>query len=617
MNYLHLLTTLNFLSMAPTLGQDFGSEAPRPDDRLNKKSSIQLVVGKSYDSPQTNFYQRFVEEIPLHGARVVAESGGDDFVIPGLDQFEDPDTFDATYPVISMDLATTVAEANVDLPIDSDVTMVWFQTNSTATLCWEVVTTLADRGEPVSPTHMEAIVDGQTGDLLSQRQIDINDYSPSDSIQAEWGIFPRIVVNNAMGISGGRAYGAAFDAVVSVDGGCTGTLIAPNVVLCARHCGAGPGSQIVFGDNLNGGGLVFRTVQSSFLPDGGGSLLDGGDVSILTLNSPVPASVAVPMRLIDETSALEGMLCATVGYGLNGLGSSGHGFSSDGYRWGGENIIDRYGSPPSGGGGSNIISTDFDNGSNNNNTIGGSSPTPVEFEATTAGGDSGGPVLVQLGGEWVIAGVLSGGTSFNSTYGDISWWTGTAIYRDDIEARGGEFGIPAPGACCFANGSCVSVFNDECDSAGGSFEGAETSCAPSPCPPASIGACCFGSECSELTPAGCENGGGTFNGLGSSCVDNVCAPRACCLTTGDCVVLVPDTCSAVGGTSDAADCASSSCAPPACLEDLNDNGSVDFPDLLEVLGSWGACGGCDEDFDGNGVVGFDDLLNLLSKWGPC
>ena len=27
----------------------------------------------------------------------------------------------------------------------------------------------------------------------------------------------------------------------------------------------------------------------------------------------------------------------------------------------------------------------------------------MEFEATTAGGDSGGPVLVQLGGEWVIA----------------------------------------------------------------------------------------------------------------------------------------------------------------------------------------------------------------------
>ena len=187
------------------------------------------------------------------------------------------------------------------------------------------------------------------------------------------------------------------------------------------------------------------------------------------------------------------------------------------------------------------------------------------------------------------------------------------FYRPDLA----EVGPAAPGACCFANGTCTSVLSNECTSSGGTFEGGNTSCAPSPCPPPTIGSCCFGSECSELTPTGCETGGGVFNGLGSSCADNVCAPRACCLTTGDCVVLVPDTCSAVGGTSDAADCASSSCAPPACPEDLNDNGSVDFADLLEVLGSWGACGGCDEDFDGNGVVEFNDLLNLLSKWGAC
>ena len=688
-----LFTALSFLSVSPTVGQDFMFGSTKADNQLNQKSSVQLVSGKSYDSSQARFYQRFIDQIPLHGARVVAESDGDDFLIPGLDQFEDPSTFDATYPAISMDLAVKVAEANVDFPTASDVKMVWFQTNTHAKLCWEVVTTLTDLGEPVSPTHMEAIVDGQTGDLLSQRQIDTNDYSPSDFRQTEWGIFPRIVVNDAMGISGGRAYGAPFDAVAYV-GGCTGTLIAPNIVLCARHCGAGPGTQVIFGSNLNGGGLVFRSVQSSFLPDGNGSLLDGGDVSILTLNASVPTSVAVPMRLIDETNDLEGMLCATVGYGLNGLGSSGHNFTSDNYRWGGENIIDRYGSPASQGG-SNIISTDFDNGSNSANSIGGSSPSPVEFEATTAPGDSGGPVLVQLEGEWVIAGVLSGGTSSTSTYGDISWWTGTAIYRDEIESRGGEFGVPAPGACCFANGSCALLFNSECDSSGGVFEGASTSCAPSPCPPPTmgaccfgtvcseltptgcetaggsfgslgsdcssdpcapraccldsgdcilvsaddcliaggstdavdcassscapptIGACCFGSTCSELTPTGCETGGGVFNGLGTSCADNVCAPRACCLTTGDCVVLVPDTCSAVGGTSDAADCASSSCAPPACPEDLNDNGSVDFADLLEVLGSWGTCGGCDEDFDGNGVVEFNDLLNLLSKWGAC
>ena len=613
----HFHAALGCLALNSAFGQSFNSEEPAAKGELSQKSSIQMVAGKTYDPAPTSYYQRFIDGIPLHGARVVAESGGNDFLIPELDQFENPTTFDPTYPAISKHLAKTVAEANLDFPIASEVNVVWFQTNAHAKLCWEVVTTLADSGEPVSPTHMEAIVDGQTGDLLSQRQIDVNNYDPSDSTQTEWGIFPRIVVNNAMGISGGRSYGAAFDAVVSVGGGCTGTLIAPNVVLCARHCNAGPGSQIVFGDNLNSGGLVFRTVQSSFLPDGGGSLLDGGDVSILTLSSPVPASVAVPMRLIDETNELEGMRCATVGYGFNGLGNSGHNFSSDGYRWGGENIIDRYGSPASGGGGSNIISTDFDNGSNNANSIGGSSSNPLQYEATTAGGDSGGPILVQLGGEWVIAGVLSGGTTSNSTYGDISWWTGTAVYRSAIESRGGEFGIPAPGACCFTNGSCVSVFNDECNSAGGSFEGASTTCAPSPCPPPSIGACCFGSQCSDLTPVGCANGGGVFIGLGSDCTDNGCVAGACCLSNGGCVVLRTDVCLSIGGASDAADCASSSCAPPACPEDLNDNGSVDFQDLLEVLGSWGACGNCEEDFDDDGFVGFDDLLNLLSKWGPC
>ena len=153
----------------------------------------------------------------------------------------------------------------------------------------------------------------------------------------------------------------------------------------------------------------------------------------------VPSAIATPMRLIDATTTLVGQTAATLGYGLNGLGSSGHQGSSDGWRWGGENVIDVYGSPASASG-SNIISTDFDDGTGGNNTIGSSSSTPLTFEATTAPGDSGGPVLVEIGGgEWAIAGVLSGGTTSTSVYGDISWWTGTAIYRTQIEAAGGVF----------------------------------------------------------------------------------------------------------------------------------------------------------------------------------
>ncbi|MEM9374460.1 MAG: GC-type dockerin domain-anchored protein, partial [Planctomycetota bacterium] len=213
--------------------------------------------------------------------------------------------------------------------------------------------------------------------------------------------------------------------------------IAPNVVLSARHCGIGAGTLVRFGDNSNSPTFT-TTVQSTTLPDGNGSLLDGGDVSIHILNATVPANIAEPMRLIEETDELEGKVAATIGYGFNGLGSVGHQFSSDGFRWGGENIIDVYGSPASSGG-SNIISTDFDNGTSGTNTIPAGSSVPLEFEATTAPGDSGGPVLVQFGDEWVIAGVLSGGTTSTSVYGDISWWTGTAIYRDAIESNGGDF----------------------------------------------------------------------------------------------------------------------------------------------------------------------------------
>jgi hypothetical protein len=378
-------------------------------------------------------FQKFLGELRIHGARVIVFEEADG-TVRVLDDSTENLVRRPGLAAMTSDEAAALVESLLETPLGSEAEMVWFRTGNEAVLAWEVTTTLADTGAPVSPTHMETVVDAVTGEMLSQRQIDTNVYTPENA----GGVFPRIVINDDIGVGGARLYAAPFDAVVEVAFGCTGTLIAPNVILSARHCGVGAGDTIVFGDNLNGGGDFFATVQSSFLPDGGGSLLDGGDVSILTLTAPVPAAIAEPMRLIDETDGLEGMLCATVGYGFNGLGSNGHGFSSDGWRWGGENIIDVYGSPASANG-SNIISTDFDNGTNAANTIGGSSRVPVEFEATTAPGDSGGPVLVLVGDEWVIAGVLSGGTTSTSVYGDISWWTGTAIFQAAIEVRGGEF----------------------------------------------------------------------------------------------------------------------------------------------------------------------------------
>jgi len=380
-------------------------------------------------------FQKFIGDLPLHGARVVVIENPDGTVARVFDDSTEDLTLRVGPVNVTQQAAADLAESFLPEAIDSVAEQVWFRIGDEAVLAWEVTTSLAEGAMPASPTHFEMVIDAESGVVLSERQIDTKTYAPGTP-EAEAGVFPRIVINNSIGAQGSRDYAAPFDAVVRV-GGCSGTLIASNVVLSARHCGIGAGTLVRFGDDSNDADFSV-TVQSSFLPDGNGSLLDGGDVSIHLLNSAVPLSVAQPVRLIDETDDLEGMLAATIGYGFNGLGSTGHQFSGDGFRWGGENIIDAYGSPADAGG-ANIISTDFDNGTSGANTIPSSSSAPLQFEATTAPGDSGGPVLVQFGSEWVIAGVLSGGTTQNSVYGDISWWTGTAIFRDDIESFGGDF----------------------------------------------------------------------------------------------------------------------------------------------------------------------------------
>lgn len=56
---------------------------------------------------------------------------------------------------------------------------------------------------------------------------------------------------------------------------------------------------------------------------------------------------------------------------------------------------------------------------------------------------------------------------------------------------------PPAGACCFADGTCQELSLDDCDAAGGAFEGAGTSCDPNPCP----SPWCLGdADCSQGPP---------------------------------------------------------------------------------------------------------------------
>ncbi|MCP3905249.1 MAG: hypothetical protein GY715_16610 [Planctomycetes bacterium] len=52
-------------------------------------------------------------------------------------------------------------------------------------------------------------------------------------------------------------------------------------------------------------------------------------------------------------------------------------------------------------------------------------------------------------------------------------------------------------------------------------------------------------------------------------------------------------------------------------EDLNDDSSVDFSDIMAVISAWGPCSGCPEDLNGNGTVDFADILLVIAAWGPC
>ena len=271
----------------------------------------------------------------------------------------------------------------------------------------------------------------------------------------EEGIFPRIVIRDDIGLAASATFAAdpAFSGVVSISG-CTGVLIAPTTILSARHCSPSVGGTVRFGTNRNS--PTFSTsIQSVLFPGGGtaGSpLLDGNDVAILRLSSVVPANIATPFALTAATTELTGFSVVTLGYGGRGIGSTGA-TGSDGIRRGGTNVLDRYGAAVNTttniGGTTNIFSTDFDNPTGTSNTLGwlGSSSVATGFEATTAGGDSGGPLLFDNGGVWTLMGVLSGGTTSNSVYGDISWWTGVAPFRTQIEAAGGVFiaVVPEPG----------------------------------------------------------------------------------------------------------------------------------------------------------------------------
>ncbi|MEM6994728.1 MAG: trypsin-like serine protease [Myxococcota bacterium] len=276
---------------------------------------------------------------------------------------------------------------------------------------------------------------------------------------------------------------------VNLGGSCSGTLVAPDVVIYAAHCGANF-NYVRLGENaFSGTGRWQKTERCEIYPGGGPG--GGDDLAYCVLEDRVEDVPIVPILMGCETEVLEpGKEVTIVGFGNADTGPYG---------------IKREVTAP-------IRSIS----SNGEIRIGGNGKDSCQ-------GDSGGPVYVQLDdGTWRVFGVTSYGGAcgtggyYSMMHNEIAWFedrTGrdiTPCHDADgewapTEDCGGFPYEPAPGGGGWANGCGggeVSGFSATCgDGFGGATDdgGAED---PEPLAGESFFGSLSGKDAREFQPDG-------------------------------------------------------------------------------------------------------------------